>query len=75
MKQNCFPLGLITLLWVRMLVTYAAALIRFWRKSVLDVLRNTFSEISLEKWKDGLSRKKIEWVLPKMAEGATRVGD
>lgn len=41
---------------------------------VLDIPYNAFSEIRLDKWKDGRNRDKIERVLPKVAEVATRMG-
>ncbi len=41
---------------------------------VLDIPYNAFSEIRLDKWKDGRNRDKIERVLPKVAKVATRMG-
>lgn len=41
---------------------------------VLDIPYNAFSEIRLDKWKDGRNRDKIERVLPKVTEVATRMG-
>ena len=41
---------------------------------VLDIPYNAFSEIRLDKWKDGRNREKIERVLPKVAEVAARMG-
>lgn len=42
--------------------------------SVLDIPYNAFSEIRLDKWKDGRNRAKIERVLPKVAAVAARMG-
>ncbi|MEW6415625.1 MAG: sulfotransferase [Pseudomonadota bacterium] len=42
--------------------------------SVLDIPYNAFSEIRLDKWKDGRNRAKIERVLPKVADVAARMG-
>lgn len=42
--------------------------------NVLDIPYNAFSEIRLDKWKDGRNREKIERVLPKVAEVAKRMG-
>lgn len=42
--------------------------------NVLDIPYNAFSEIRLDKWKDGRNRDKIERVLPKVAEVAARMG-
>ncbi|MFN3750062.1 MAG: sulfotransferase family protein [Thiobacillus sp.] len=42
--------------------------------SVLDIPYNAFSEIRLDKWKDGRNREKIERVLPKVAAVAARMG-
>ena len=41
---------------------------------VLDIPYNAFSEIRLDKWKDGRNREKIERVLPHVAEVAARMG-
>jgi len=41
---------------------------------VLDIPYNAFSEIRLDKWKDGRNRDKIERVLPKVADVAARMG-
>lgn len=41
---------------------------------VLDIPYNAFSEIRLDKWKDGRNREKIERVLPQVSEVATRMG-
>jgi len=41
---------------------------------VLDIPYNAFSEIRLDKWKDGRNREKIERVLPKVADVAARMG-
>jgi hypothetical protein len=41
---------------------------------VLDIPYNAFSEIRLDKWKDGRNRDKIERVLPHVADVATRMG-
>jgi hypothetical protein len=41
---------------------------------VLDIPYNAFSEIRLDKWKDGRNRDKIERVLPKVAEVAAQMG-
>lgn len=40
----------------------------------LDVPYNAFSEIRLDKWKDGRNRARIERVLPRVAEVAARMG-
>ena len=42
--------------------------------NVLDMPYNAFSEIRLDKWKDGRNRDKIERVLPHVAEVAARMG-
>ncbi len=42
--------------------------------NVLDIPYNAFSEIRLDKWKDGRNRDKIERVLPKVADVAARMG-
>jgi hypothetical protein len=42
--------------------------------NVLDMPYNAFSEIRLDKWKDGRNREKIERVLPQVAEVASRMG-
>ncbi|MFN3543471.1 MAG: sulfotransferase family protein [Thiobacillus sp.] len=42
--------------------------------NVLDIPYNAFSDIRLDKWKDGRNREKIERVLPKVAEVAGRMG-
>ncbi len=42
--------------------------------SVLDMPYNAFSEIRLDKWKDGRNRERIERVLPKVADVAARMG-
>ncbi len=42
--------------------------------NVLEIPYNAFSEIRLDKWKDGRNREKIERVLPKVAEVAKRMG-
>ncbi|MDP2253863.1 MAG: sulfotransferase, partial [Thiobacillus sp.] len=42
---------------------------------VLDIPYNAFSEIRLDKWKDGRNREKIERVLPQVADVAARMGD
>jgi hypothetical protein len=42
--------------------------------NVLDTPYNAFSEIRLDKWKDGRNREKIERVLPKVADVAARMG-
>ena len=41
---------------------------------VLDIPYNAFSEIRLDKWKDGRNREKIERVLPKVTDVAARMG-
>jgi hypothetical protein len=41
---------------------------------VLDIPYNAFSEIRLDKWKDGRNREKIERVLPQVAGVAARMG-
>jgi hypothetical protein len=41
---------------------------------VLDIPYNAFSEIRLDKWKDGRNREKIARVLPQVAEVAARMG-
>jgi hypothetical protein len=41
---------------------------------VLDIPYNAFSEIRLDKWKDGRNREKIERALPQVAEVAARMG-
>jgi len=41
---------------------------------VLDIPYNAFSEIRLDKWKDGRNRDKIERVLPQVADVAKRMG-
>ena len=41
---------------------------------VLDIPYNAFSEIRLDKWRDGRNREKIERVLPQVAEVAARMG-
>jgi hypothetical protein len=41
---------------------------------VLDIPYNAFSEIRLDKWKDGRNREKIERVLPQVADVARRMG-
>jgi LPS sulfotransferase NodH len=41
---------------------------------VLDIPYNAFSEIRLDKWKDGRNRDRIERALPKVAEVAARMG-
>jgi hypothetical protein len=41
---------------------------------VLDIPYNAFSEIRLDKWKDGRNREKIERVLPQVADVASRMG-
>jgi len=41
---------------------------------VLDIPYNAFSEIRLDKWKDGRNRDKIERVLPQVADVAARMG-
>lgn len=40
----------------------------------LDTPYNAFSEIRLDKWKDGRNRDRIERVLPKVADVAARMG-
>jgi hypothetical protein len=42
--------------------------------AVLDTPYNAFSEIRLDKWKDGRNREKIERVLPQVAGVAERMG-
>lgn len=42
--------------------------------AVLDIPYNAFSEIRLDKWKDGRNRDKIERVLPQVAGVAARMG-
>jgi hypothetical protein len=41
---------------------------------VLDIPYNAFSEIRLDKWKDGRNRQKVERVLPLVADVAARMG-
>ena len=41
---------------------------------VLDIPYNAFSEIRLDKWKDGRNREKIDRVLPSVAAIAARMG-
>jgi hypothetical protein len=41
---------------------------------VLDIPYNAFSEIRLDKWKDGRNRDKIECVLPQVDDVAARMG-
>jgi len=41
---------------------------------VLDIPYNAFSEIRLDKWKDGRNRDKIERVLPQVADVAAEMG-
>ena len=41
---------------------------------VLDIPYNAFSEIRLDKWKDGRNRNKVERVLPQVAGVAARMG-
>lgn len=41
---------------------------------VLDIPYNAFSEIRLDKWKDGRNREKVERVLPQVAGVAARMG-
>lgn len=41
---------------------------------VLDIPYNAFSEIRLDKWRDGRNRERIERVLPRVAELAARMG-
>ena len=41
---------------------------------VLDIPYNAFSEIRLDKWKDGRNRDKIDRVLPKVEDVAKRMG-
>ena len=41
---------------------------------VLEIPYNAFSEIRLDKWKDGRNREKIERVLPQVADVAARMG-
>ena len=41
---------------------------------VLDIPYNAFSEIRLDKWKDGRNREKIERALPHVADVAARMG-
>ena len=43
-------------------------------ETVLDTPFNAFSEIRLDKWKDGRNREKIERVLPQVADVAGRMG-
>ncbi|MDP1924756.1 MAG: sulfotransferase [Thiobacillus sp.] len=43
-------------------------------EDVLDTPFNAFSEIRLDKWKDGRNREKIERVLPQVADVAGRMG-
>ena len=43
-------------------------------ENVLDMPYNAFSEIRLDKWKDGRNREKIERVLPKVAAVAREIG-
>jgi hypothetical protein len=43
-------------------------------ENVLNKPYNAFSEIRLDKWKDGKNREKIEKVMPKIAEIASRMG-
>jgi hypothetical protein len=43
-------------------------------KNVLDTPYNAFSEIRLDKWKDGRNREKIEGVMPKVAAVAHAMG-
>lgn len=40
----------------------------------LDVPYNAFSEIRLDKWKDGRNRERIERVMPRVTEVAARMG-
>jgi len=42
--------------------------------NVLDTPYNAFSEIRLDKWKDGRNREKIERVMPKVAAVASAMG-
>ncbi|AAZ96252.1 hypothetical protein Tbd_0299 [Thiobacillus denitrificans ATCC 25259] len=42
--------------------------------AVLDIPYNAFSEIRLDKWKDGRNRERIERVLPQLAPLAARLG-
>ncbi len=42
--------------------------------NVLDTPYNAFSEIRLDKWKDGRNREKVERVLPKVAAVASAMG-
>lgn len=42
--------------------------------NVLDIPYNAFSEIRLDKWKDGRNRDRIVRVLPKVADVAARMG-
>jgi hypothetical protein len=42
--------------------------------AAFDVPYNAFSEIRLDKWKDGRNREKIERVLPEIGEVARRMG-
>jgi hypothetical protein len=41
---------------------------------VLDIPYNAFSEIRLDKWKDGRNRDKVARALPQVAQVATRMG-
>ena len=41
---------------------------------VLEIPYNAFSAIRLDKWKDGRNRERIERVLPRVADIATRMG-
>jgi hypothetical protein len=41
---------------------------------VLDIPYNAFSEIRLDKWKDGRNREKVERALPQVADVAARMG-
>ena len=41
---------------------------------VLDIPYNAFSEIRLDKWKDGRNRDRIEHVLPQVVNVAARMG-
>lgn len=43
-------------------------------ENVLSKPYNAFSEIRLDKWKDGKNREKIEKVMPKVTEIASRMG-
>lgn len=42
--------------------------------AVLGIPYNAFSEIRLDKWKDGANRERIERMLPRVAEVAARMG-